>query len=75
MIRIRVFDTEASLEQGVWTSEYEHLVKLLNGTRFDPSSPSVPDPDLALAEHVIATHGGEIIHADPSEPMLEGVVY
>jgi hypothetical protein len=77
MIRIRIHDTEATLEKGIWACEFAPVASMLNVTseQIDTSSPSVPDPDLALAEHVIATHGGEITHADPPEPMLEDVVY
>jgi hypothetical protein len=48
---------------------------MLNAESIDTSSPSISDPDLALAEHIISVFGGEIIHADPPEPLLEGVVY
>jgi hypothetical protein len=77
MIRILKDHVEASLENGIWTSDLPVMTNFLNSLRedFDTSSPSVPDPDLAFAEHVVANYGGEITHADPPEPLLEGVVY
>jgi hypothetical protein len=77
VIRIRRDHTEAMLKNGVWTSEFHLLADFLNSLRddLDTSSPSIPDPDLAFAEYAVARFGGEIIYADPPEPLLEGVSY
>ena len=75
MVKCKFIEVEAIIQDGVWKSEDKILERLLNTTRFpDHRSPSIPDPDRAVAEEATHRLHGEILKADT--PVHEdGVVY
>ena len=68
MVKIKIFDTEATISNREWSCNDPGLLELLNAVRplFGPSGAD-PDPDYALAQHAIEQLGGEIVESDDLE--------
>lgn len=65
MVKIKIGDVEATIENYKWTSKDKRLENLLN-TKLDPLGPSGADPypDLTAARQVVDWLGGEIVEYD-----------
>ena len=75
MVRIKIFDEEATIDGYKWQAKNKSILAMLNSF-LSPfgTSPSDPHPDLTVAQEVIDTVNGEILHADPAE-YVEGRIY
>lgn len=75
--KIKILGHEATVTEGVWTSDNHRLAIMLNANTANLliTPPSyVPNLDLFIAEEIIKDFGGEVISFDEVE-IEDGLVY
>ena len=77
MVRIRLGQNEAVIQDYRWTSSNKALEEHLN-CLLDPGGPETSDPDhdLSAAQRVVRKYDGEMLEFDPPEEDEEpGIIY
>jgi len=76
MVKIKIGDVEATIENYEWSSKDKRLEKMLNA-RLDPDGPSGADPypDLTAAQEAVDSLGGEIVKYDKPPDYPEDMVF
>lgn len=75
MIKIKLKEIKASLEDGKWTCKDKPLKMLLDLYTYDMLEDYSPFKDLSLAELVEKEHGAEIIKITNQPKYVKGRVY
>lgn len=77
MVRVKVGNGEATIDEGRVTASPAELAALLRDhlTLYPSPGPADPDPDRLQAERLVADLGGEILSADPPPEYDPAVVY
>lgn len=76
MVKIKIGDTEATIENYEWSCKDKLLRQVLNGM-LDPLGPSGADPypDLTAAREAVAKLGGEIVEYDEQPDYPKDTVF